>query len=64
MKKLKNEIEKNKSWGLKILQDKAVRYVFGVLYIKACKEQALKDNRIYSDKMREIEVLKKWYFSS
>ena len=58
------EIVMKKELSIKILQDKSVRYVFHLLWHKACREQMLKDTRLYSSRMRDIEELKKWYFAT
>ena len=46
------------------IEEKYMRYAFSKLYIKACKEQMTKDDRIVSPRMRDIDELKKWYFGN
>ncbi len=45
-----------------LLLKRLMKRAFSELYIKACHEQALKDSRICSSKMREVGELKDWYF--
>ncbi len=45
-----------------ILLKRLMKRAFHELYFKARHEQSLKDSRICSSKMREVEELKEWYF--
>jgi hypothetical protein len=43
-------------------ESEVVNVAFTLLYMRAYKEQAEKDSRIISPRMRDILQLKEWYF--